>query len=86
MSDNTVTVDGVVYGPCSVRYFKERIEELERAAKATLLFHSGGWWDAEKQDEWQRLTGSTDATQKQLYDFIRAVLEKGKQPSAEEEK
>lgn len=49
-------------------------ESLLAGCLATLLFHSGGPWDAKRRDEWRRLTGSDEATTKVLCDTIRRII------------
>lgn len=47
------------------------------ALRAVLLFHRDGPWGGEEQEEWERLTGRTDATTKALCDAVRAALGDG---------
>lgn len=49
---------------------------LLAAVEATLLFHSGGHWDAAKAARWKDLTGGDDATTRALCDLARAALRK----------
>lgn len=51
-----------------------RIDQLRTALRAALLFHSGGEWDDAKRQQWQELTGSTEATTKVLCNTVRAAL------------
>lgn len=44
-----------------------------RLARAVLLFHGGGPWTAADGDEWERVTGSREATTKVLGDLARRV-------------
>jgi hypothetical protein len=53
----------------------ETDKALADALEATLLFHSGGPWDAAKQARWLELTGVAEATTKALCDHLRAVVE-----------
>jgi hypothetical protein len=50
----------------------------EDLAAAVLLFHSGGYWSAEKRDLWEQLTGQREATTRTLCDCARALLEREK--------
>jgi len=55
------------------------LEELELnifedALYAALLFHSGTTWTAAHRAEWQRITGTDEATPEALCDHIRKVL------------
>lgn len=52
----------------------ERVLELQRVAKAVLLFHSGGPWDEVAKGQWFRLTGKHEATTRSLCDTVRAFL------------
>lgn len=52
--------------------------DLLAACEAALLFHSGGPWDEEKSAEWLRLTGTPDASTRNLCDCIRAAVAKAK--------
>lgn len=54
----------------------EQRRALFNAAKATLLFHSGGPWSNARRDEWLELTGREEATTRNLCDFVREQLEK----------
>lgn len=49
---------------------------LIKAAKATLLFHSGAPWTPQKSAEWRELTGGDDATSHALCNFVRTQLER----------
>ena len=51
---------------------------LLAALEATLIFHSGGEWDAEKSARWKELTENRDATTKGLCDMHRAAIAKFK--------
>jgi hypothetical protein len=64
-----------IYAP--IRHARSRIERLEKAAQATLLFHSGSPWTEEKQERWLKLTQRPEpgVTTKALCDFIRAALD-----------
>jgi hypothetical protein len=44
------------------------------ALRAVLLFHKAGPWTLAESAEWERLTGTTDATTKNLCDTVRAAL------------
>jgi hypothetical protein len=55
---------------------REQRDALLAACEATLLFHAGGEWTAQRAARWLELTGSNDATTKALYDFARRVLAK----------
>jgi hypothetical protein len=48
-----------------------RIQSLEAACLATLLFFDAGPWDQEKRLRWYNLTQQGEATTKGLCDFIR---------------
>jgi hypothetical protein len=66
-----VTYPNPDYDP---RYTSEPSTVLGDALRLVLLFHAGGPWDAERQREWLRITGTTEATTKVLCDHIRAAL------------
>jgi hypothetical protein len=48
--------------------------DLERLARAVLLFHHGGPWRDADREVWLKLTGQYDATTKVLCDLAREVL------------
>lgn len=48
---------------------------LEDAVCATLLFHSASPWTEQKRQQWERLTGTTEATTRHLCDTCRKALE-----------
>jgi hypothetical protein len=48
--------------------------DVERLARAVLLFHRGGQWTGEMRNEWVMLTDSEDATTKALCDLARRLL------------
>lgn len=50
------------------------IPPVERLALAVLLFHSSGPWIEDKSNEWLRLTGTREATNKVLCDLARRLL------------
>ena len=50
------------------------IPTLEVLARALLLFHSPSPWHQDKQQEWERLTGTKEATTKNLCDLARMVI------------
>jgi hypothetical protein len=60
--------------PCWVERYGGKSSSVERLAKAVILFHYGGPWHAEQQEEWEKLTGTKDATTKNLCDFARGML------------
>ena len=49
--------------------------DIERLARAVLLFHRGGRWNGQDRCEWVMLTDSEDATSKTLCDLARRLLE-----------
>lgn len=49
-------------------------QEMTSALMAVLLFHGGGEWDEEKRNLWRTLTGTDEATTKNLCDTVRAAL------------
>jgi hypothetical protein len=54
----------------------KRTREMERALEAVLLFYSGGGWGPESQAMWLELTGTDDATTKNLCNFVRKAYGK----------
>jgi hypothetical protein len=44
---------------------------LETLSKTLLLFYSPSPWHQDKQDEWEKLTGTKEATIKVLCDLAR---------------
>ena len=56
---------------------RTRNQDMLKACKATLLFHSGKAWDDPSRESWFNLTQSTEATTKVLCDFVRDAIEKG---------
>ena len=57
--------------PCS---HGPALSALVEALRAVLLFHAGGPWTGERAAEWERITGSPDATTRRLCDTARAAL------------
>lgn len=75
-----VTVDG------PTRKLFDHIDRLEEqnakllaALEIPLLFHSSEPWTAERCNQWDILTGSTEATTKVMCDAIRAAIAKAKE-------
>ena len=56
--------------------------EMKEALGLVLRFHAGGLWTPENAEEWERITGSRDATTKAMCDHIRAVLRKATLPAS----
>lgn len=57
------------------------MSDLERLARAVLLFHRGGPWSDADRVAWLELTGQqtaacAEATTRKLCDLARAVLER----------
>lgn len=48
------------------------------ALKLPLLFYAAGTWTGPQRDEWQRITGTREATTRLMCDHIRAVLGGGR--------
>lgn len=61
-------------------YAEGRRDGASDIGRATILFHGGGEWSAEKANEWYCLTGTDEATSKVLCDFIRQCLAKPVKP------
>jgi hypothetical protein len=51
------------------------MNEAERLARATLLFHRGGMWTEQDRATWRTLTGSEHATTVTLCLLARAITE-----------
>ena len=56
------------------RYFPA----AKAALSAVLLFHSAGVWTPQAQAEWVALTGSKEATTRDLFDIVRWALKGGR--------
>ena len=50
------------------------ISNLDRLARAVLLFHRGGRWTGQDRNEWVMLTGEEEATTKVLCDLAREMM------------
>jgi hypothetical protein len=50
------------------------VTELERLARAVLLFHRGGPWTEADRYAWRGLTGEDEATTKVLCDLARQTV------------
>ena len=55
------------------KYTSEPSYNLHDALKLVLLFH-GVAWDETERAEWERITGTREATTKVLCDHIRSAL------------
>jgi predicted transcriptional regulator len=53
-----------------------RLDDLVKAAKATLMFHQGGPWSQADRETWLELTGRDEASTRTLCDFVREQLGK----------
>lgn len=51
---------------------------MKAACEATLLFHSLGPWGEQQRLEWFNLTGMSEATTKNLCEFVRRCIAKTK--------
>jgi hypothetical protein len=52
---------------------KNKLSDVEKLARAVLLFHRGGQWTDTDSEMWLLLTGEIDVTTKALCDFARKV-------------
>ena len=50
------------------------MNDLERLARAVLLFHRAGPWSGQDRNEWVMLTDEEEATTKVLCDLARKLL------------
>jgi hypothetical protein len=57
------------------------LSNAERLARAVLLFHSGGYWDSDKQAKWIAVLGKVvPTTTKELCDLAREILAEEQRP------
>jgi hypothetical protein len=49
-------------------------ERMALALEAVLMFHAGGDWDDSKRLRWREITGTEDASTRELCNHVRRVL------------
>lgn len=62
-------------GATALRIRDER-DELAKACRDVLLFHSGSHWTPDVRRYWKELTGEDEATTRTLCNTVRAALKK----------